>query len=112
MNDNSDLCYGSSAESETVLEAVSLVFANGTTLNRVQSAARRVNLDISPAARRSLRQLCPVPNLPSGFPNPREDLKSRSPNLGPYTTKGTLREPPLRDLLSRSSRGSGFWVAP
>ena len=23
-------------------------------------------------------------------PDPREDLESRSPNLGPYTTKGTL----------------------
>ena len=28
------------------------------------------------------------------FPNPREDLETRSPNLGPYTTKGTLWEPP------------------
>ena len=26
----------------------------------------------------------------SAYPDPREDLKSRSPNLGPYTTKGTL----------------------
>ena len=32
---------------------------------------------------------------------PREDPKSRSPNLGPYTTKG-------RDLLFGSSRGSGI----
>ena len=40
-------------------------------------------------------------------PDPREDLESRSPNLGPYTTKGTLSEPPLRDLLFGSSRGSG-----
>ena len=40
-------------------------------------------------------------------PDPREDLESRSPNLGPYTTKGTLQEPPLRDLLFGSSRGSG-----
>ena len=24
------------------------------------------------------------------FPDPQEDLESRSPNLGPYTTKGTL----------------------
>ena len=31
--------------------------------------------------------------------NPREDLESRSPNLGPFATKGTLKEPPLRDLL-------------
>ena len=36
---------------------------------------------------------------------PREDLESRSPNLGPYTTKGTLEELPLRDLLFGSSRG-------
>ena len=41
-----------------------------------------------------------------GFPDPREDLESRSPNLGLYTTKGT--EPPLRDLLFGSSRGSGL----
>ena len=40
-------------------------------------------------------------------PDPREDLESRSPNLGRYTTKGTLKEPPLRDLLFGSSRGSG-----
>ena len=26
----------------------------------------------------------------TAFPDPREDLESRSPNLGPYTTKGTL----------------------
>ena len=26
----------------------------------------------------------------SSSPDPREDLESRSPNLGPYTTKGTL----------------------
>ena len=42
------------------------------------------------------------------FPDPREDLESRSPNLGPYTTKGTLEEPPLRDLLFGSSRGCGL----
>ena len=24
------------------------------------------------------------------FPDPREDLESRSPKLGPYTTKGTV----------------------
>ena len=45
-------------------------------------------------------------------PDPREDLESRSPNLGPYTTKGALQEPPLRDLLfgsSRGSRGLGNW---
>ena len=24
------------------------------------------------------------------YPDPREDLESRSPNLGPHTTKGTL----------------------
>ena len=42
------------------------------------------------------------------YPDPREDLESRSPNLGPYTTKGTLSEPPLRDLLFGSSRGLGM----
>ena len=42
------------------------------------------------------------------YPDPREDLESRSPNLGPYTTKGTLKEHPLRDLLFGSSRGSGY----
>ena len=36
--------------------------------------------------------------------NPREDLESRSPNLGPYTTKGTLWEPPIK--------GSTFWILP
>ena len=25
----------------------------------------------------------------TAYPDPREDLESRSPNLGPYTTKGT-----------------------
>ena len=35
------------------------------------------------------------------------DLESRSPNLGPYITKGTVSEPPLRDLLFGSSRGFG-----
>ena len=45
------------------------------------------------------------------YPDPREDLESRSPNLGPYTTEGTLQEPPLRDLLFGSSRvlGKGYW---
>ena len=28
--------------------------------------------------------------LLASFPDPREDLESRSPNLGPYTTKSTL----------------------
>ena len=42
------------------------------------------------------------------YPDPRKDLESRSPNLGPCTTKGTLEEPPLRDLLFGSSRGSGY----
>ena len=36
--------------------------------------------------------------------NCQEDLERSSPNLGPYTTKGTLKEPPLRDLLFGSSR--------
>ena len=47
-------------------------------------------------------------NAPLLNPDPREDLESRSPNLGPYTAKGTLQEPPLRDLLFGSSRGSGI----
>ena len=42
------------------------------------------------------------------FPDPRKDLESRSPYLGPCSTKGTFSEPPLRDLLFGSSRGSGF----
>ena len=29
-------------------------------------------------------------SLGSCFPDPRKDLESRSPNLGPYTTKGAL----------------------
>ena len=38
------------------------------------------------------------------FPDPREDLESRSPNLGPYaTTKGTLGTP---------IKGSTFWILP
>ena len=37
--------------------------------------------------------------LVNKYPDPREDLESSSPNLGPYTTKGTLQEPPSRDLL-------------
>ena len=41
---------------------------------------------------------------------PGKDLESRTPHLGPYTTKGSLYEPSLRDLLSRSSRGSGLTV--
>ena len=48
-----------------------------------------------------------LPNWVLVNPDPREDLESRSPNLGPYTTKGTLYAPPLRDLLFGSSRGSG-----
>ena len=40
-------------------------------------------------------------------PDPREDLESRSPNLGPLVLKGTLSEPPVRDLLFASSRESG-----
>ena len=34
--------------------------------------------------------------------NPREDLESRSPNLGPFATKGTLKETPIK--------GSTFWI--
>ena len=38
-------------------------------------------------------QIAETPQSPD-----REDPESRSPNLGPCTTKGTLWEPPLRDL--------------
>ena len=37
-------------------------------------------------------------------PDPREDPKSRSPNLGPYTTKGTFLGTPIK--------GSAFWILP
>ena len=40
--------------------------------------------------------------------DPRKNLEIRSPNLGPYTTKGTLWETPFRDVLFGSSRGSGL----
>ena len=33
---------------------------------------------------------CHLGPVVDGYPDPREDLESRSPNLGPYTTKGTL----------------------
>ena len=38
------------------------------------------------------------------YPDHRKDLKNRSPNLGPYTTKGTLKEPLLRIYF--------FWILP
>ena len=41
-------------------------------------------------------------------PDPRKDLKSRSPKLGPYATEGYLEGTPLRDLLFGDSRGSGI----
>ena len=37
-------------------------------------------------------------------PDPREDLESRSPNLGPYTTKGYFIETPIKV--------STFWLLP
>ena len=37
-------------------------------------------------------------------PDPREDLESRSPNLGPYTTKGFF--------IGASIKGSTFWIFP
>ena len=43
---------------------------------------------------------CPGPN-----PDPREDLESRSPNLGPYTTK-------LLRVLCTPIKGSTFWILP
>ena len=39
--------------------------------------------------------------------DPREDLKSRSPEFGTLATKGHFIGTPLRDLLFGSSRGSG-----
>ena len=33
---------------------------------------------------------CHLGPVVDGYPDPREDLESRSPNLGPYTTKDTL----------------------
>ena len=48
-------------------------------------------------------QRCPIPD-------PREDLKSRSPNLGTLATKGHFIGTPLRDLLFGCSRGSGMRV--
>ena len=41
------------------------------------------------------------------YPDPREDLKSRSPNLGPYTTKGYFIGTLLRDLLLDPPGGLG-----
>ena len=40
-------------------------------------------------------------------PDHRKDLKRRSPNLGPYTTKGCFKGTPLEDLFFRSFRWSG-----
>ena len=53
----------------------------------------------------SCRPTASNPKPQSHNPDPREDLESRSPNLGPYTTKGTVWEPPLRDLLFGSFPG-------
>ena len=53
-----------------------------------------------------LNQVPTVPNY--HIPDPREDLESRTPILGPFTTKGYFIGTPLRDLLSGSSRGSGI----
>ena len=47
------------------------------------------------------------PPNPTLHPDPREDPKSRSPKLGPYTTKGYFIGTPFWDLLFGSSRGSG-----
>ena len=44
----------------------------------------------------------------SPFPDPREDPKSRSLNGGSYKVPFSSWGPKLGDLLSRSSRGSGF----
>ena len=46
--------------------------------------------------------------LATVIPDRRKDLESRTPNLGRYTTKGSLSESPLRDLLFGSLRGSAI----
>ena len=43
-----------------------------------------------------------------GFPDPREDLESSSPNSGPILLRVLYRNPPLRDLLFGSFRRSGL----
>ena len=42
------------------------------------------------------------------YPDPREDPKSRSRNGGSYKVPLVVYGPKLGDLLSRSSRGSGY----
>ena len=44
------------------------------------------------------------------FPDHRKDLKSRSPNLGPYATKGTLKELPQGIYFLDPSGGLGVGV--
>ena len=47
--------------------------------------------------------------MPVEFPDLQEDLETRNLSFGNlycYATKCSLEEPPLRDLLARSSRGS------
>ena len=44
------------------------------------------------------------------YPDPREDLKSRSPNLGPYTIIGYFIGTPLRDLLLDPPGGLGIYT--
>ena len=45
------------------------------------------------------------------YPDPREDPKSRSLNGGSYKVPLVVEGPKLGDLLSRSSRGSGYVCA-
>ena len=48
--------------------------------------------------------------LTGSLPDHRKDPKSRSPNLGPYTTKGYFKRTPFGDLFFRSFRWSGLGV--
>ena len=45
------------------------------------------------------------------FPDPREDLKSRSPNSGPYTFQKNSIGAPLGDRLLDLPGGLGRWEA-
>ena len=50
-------------------------------------------------------------SLPGIYPDPREDLESRTPNMVPYTTIGYFLGTVEGDLLSRSSQRSGYQLA-
>ena len=50
----------------------------------------------------------PMLTVVSPYPDHRKDLKNRSLNLGPYTTKGYFQGALLGVLFFRSSRWSGY----